>query len=428
MTVSVARNLLLGLAAWFAAVALAPAGVADQPRPADGDGDGDQQVLVLLRLPAQHYRPNADYSGGYGDGAGRGARMRIAKRLAQQYGVALSSEWPMPLLGVDCFVMTAPPGQSPGAVAARLSRDPDVSWSEPMHTYHGQGEAPGHNDPLFRAQPAAGEWRLAELHKISTGRNVRVAVIDSMVDRTHPDLAGQVDIAENFVVGRSDAPEQHGTGVAGIIAARTDNGLGIAGVAPNARLMALRACWQEQARPSASPDSVATVCNSLSLAKAINFAIDHNAQIINLSLSGPPDALLGKLLDVALARGTIVVGAFDRDLRGGGFPASHAGVIAVADEAAEPAVPGVFSAPGRGIPTTQPGGRWFLVNGSSYAAAHVSGLFALLRERAPRVHSSLTLVTARPSDTIDACATISQTTTSCGCNCPGAEILASYRR
>ena len=73
---------------------------------------------------------------------------------------------------------------------------------------------------------------------------VRVAVIDSMIEADHPDLTGQVILSQNFVTGQSDAPEVHGTGVAGIIAALGNNGQGIVGVAPQARLMALRACWQ----------------------------------------------------------------------------------------------------------------------------------------------------------------------------------------
>jgi subtilisin family serine protease len=340
----------------------------------------------------------------------------------------------MPLLGIDCLVMTVPDGQSPETVAARVSGDPGVSWSEPMHLYAAQGEAPKgepaqHNDPLYRVQPAGLEWRLAELHQIATGRKVRVAVIDSMIEANHPDLVGQVELLENFVPGPPAAPEQHGTGVAGIIAARADNGLGIAGVAPNARLLGLRACWQtppDRDRPAAAAK---TVCDSLSLAKALTFAIERRAQIINMSLSGPPDLLLGKLLDVALARGVVVVGAYDPSQRGGGFPASHVGVVAVAAESDGPPIAKVAAAPGRDVPTTQPGGRWYLVNGSSYAAAHVSGLYALMQERAPGTHRSSLLVLAQATDAIDACATLLGIPRPCNCNCSNPhEILAAYAK
>jgi len=392
----------LAIAAAICWAAAGPVGAvsADSARPAEAR-DERQQVLVLLRLPPVHFRPGADYASGYGDQMGMSARRRIADRIARAHGLTQVGDWPMPLVGVDCFIMTVPAGRSPGEVAAGLSHDPAVAWAEPVNLFHAQGAArPGHNDPLFPAQPAAREWRLADLHATATGRNVRVAVIDSQVETRHPDLAGQVQLSQNFVADRPNPPEQHGTGVAGIIAARADNGIGIAGVAPGARLMALRACWQ-------SPEAGGTLCDSLSLAKALYFAIDHQAGVINLSLSGPADPLLSKLLDAALARDITVVSAFDRTLPGGGFPASHPGVVAVAEEQAIPPPAGVFSAPGRDVPTTQPGGRWYLVNGSSYAAAHVSGLYALLREHPGLRLGAQALVVARAGGgAIDACASL----------------------
>jgi hypothetical protein len=407
------------VAVWLAAAASA---VAQPAAPALAAGDVAHQVLVLLRLPPEHHHPNGDYGGGYGEGAGDSARRRIAERIAKAHGLVLVTAWPMPLLGLDCYVMATPPDQSPVEVAAALSHEPDVDWAEPMRTYHGQGATTTPNDPLFRVQPAARQWRLGALHEISTGRDVRVAVIDSMIERTHPDLVGQVYLSENFVTGEPDGPEQHGTGVAGIIAAREGNGVGIVGVAPRARLMGLRACWQVSAR---SPGGSATLCDSLSLAKALHFAILHDAQIINLSLSGPDDPLLGRLLDVALARGVTVVAAYDPSAPDGGFPASHAGVVAVNDEARGVKEPGVFEAPGSDVPTSQIGGRWFLVSGSSYAAAHVSGLFALLRQRTARPLGGASLVTLGGSTIIDACASLVRASGPCGCQCVHAQYVSA---
>ena len=397
------QKIWLALVVGLAAASMACAAADPGPREA-GPGDTRPHILVMLRLPPEHLRPNTDYAGSYGDGIGTGARRRIAARLARAHGLILVDDWPMPLVGVDCFVLAVPAGRSPGELAAVLSADPAVAWSQPMNVYQAQGSAT-HNDPLYLAQPAAREWRLAELHKIATGRNVRVAVIDSRIENNHPDLVGQVAVSQNFVLDRFRGPEQHGTAVAGVIAA---NGVGIAGVAPGAKLMGLRACWQTPGKASA------TVCDSLSLAKALSFAVTHGAQVINLSLSGPPDVLLGKLVDAAQERRITVVGAFDRDLPHGGFPASHAGVVAVADESSGATPPGVFAAPGRDVPTTQPGGRWALVNGSSFAAAHVSGLVALMREHGRP--GPLTLVSVRPGGgVIDVCATLTRVSGSGGC-------------
>lgn len=398
------RALWLALVIGLAAAGLARA-VPAAPRAAD-PGDARQHILVMLRLAPEHLRPNTDYGGGYGDSIGRGARRRMVGQLARNHGLTVVDDWPMPLVGVDCFVLAVPAGRSPEAMAAAVSRDPGVAWSEPMNVYQTQGGAPTHNDPLYAAQPAAREWRLAELHQVSTGRNVKVAVVDSRVDRAHPDLAGQVAVSENFVADHTTAVEQHGTNVAGIIAAVADNGIGIAGVAPGARLMALRACWPAPPSPG---QPAATICDSLSLAKAISFAIDHDAQIINLSLSGRRDRLLGELLDVARVRRITVVAAFDRTLPGGGFPASHPGVVAVVDETAGPAPPGVYAAPGRDVPTTQPGGRWGLVTGGSFAAAHVSGLFALMRQRRGPRSGPLALLAMRSGGgAIDACESLAR--------------------
>ncbi|MEI9903765.1 MAG: S8 family serine peptidase [Asticcacaulis sp.] len=154
----------------------------------------------------------------------------------------------MPMAGLDCYVMAVPDGRTAEEAAAELSHDPGVEWAEPMNTYTAQGTASpapvADNDPLYRVQPDAQEWRLDALHRLATGRNIRVAIIDSAIDRYHPDLAGQVTISENFVAGPAPAAESHGTGVAGIIAALAGNGKGIVGVAPHARLMGLRACKQ----------------------------------------------------------------------------------------------------------------------------------------------------------------------------------------
>jgi hypothetical protein len=367
-----------------------------------GASELGRRFLVMVRMAPRHFRPGATYGGSYGDGENRSARWRTAHRVARAHGASIVDEWPMPLLGVDCFMMAVPPNQSLEAVEERISRDPAVAWIEPVHIYRGRGEGSAYNDPLYRVQPAAGEWHLAELHRISTGRNVRVAIIDSMIDKAQPDLTGQFETIRNFVTGRSSDPEDHGTGVAGIIAARPNNGVGIVGVAPQARLMGLRACWQERG------NGAMTLCDNLSLAKALEFAIEHGANIINMSLSGPADRLLSRLLDGAFTRNIVIVAAYNRDEPDGGFPASYKGVVAVIEEAPDPFIPGVVGAPGIDVPTTEPRGRWSFVNGSSYAAAHVSGLFALLLERTALAHPGSALFLTGFSNDIDACATLLQ--------------------
>jgi subtilisin family serine protease len=250
---------------------------------------------------------------------------------------------------------------------------------------------------------------------------VRVAEVDTGVELDHPDLAGRVALARNFVDGRPDVAEQHGTAVAGIIAARADDGIGIAGIAPEATLMALRACWQPAKRDDAA------ICSSFTLAKALQFALEQNAQVVNLSLGGPRDRLLERLLDAAAVRGVTVVGAVDPDVRDGGFPASHRGVLAVAGDDGHDAPVGVLLGPGRDIPTTTVGGKWGFVAGSSFAAAHLTGLVALLRELAPNLPPQQireALATRAMSSLagdrhaiVDACAAITRIAGTCACAC-----------
>lgn len=374
----------------------------------------ERQVLVMVNHPPDHFRPNGAYGGGYGDALGRSARERLARGIARQHGLTFVDGWPMPMIGVDCFIMAVPDGRSTKAAADELSHDAKVSWAEPVQLYEAQGGSASHNDPLYPAQPAAKAWDLADLHRVSTGRGVKIAVIDSGIQANHPDLVGQIILNRNFVAGQAEVAEAHGTGVAGVIAARSDNGIGIAGIAPGARLLGLRACWQQHE---------ATVCDGLSLAKALYFAVGEKTDIINLSLSGTDSRLLRTLLQAALERGSVVVAAYDKNKPDGGFPASVPGVIAVSDGSFAGLSGQVYIAPGRDVPTTEPGGRWFLVNGSSFSAAHVSGLAALVRQKR---RSGMTLISDRPiGGTIDACATLSRAASGCDCSCSGAHMSSA---
>jgi len=378
----------------------------------------DREILVMLDLPPPHYRPGSSYSGSYGDVQSSVARKRVAGQIARENRLELVDGWPMPLLGVDCYVMRVPAGLSVDEAVAKVSRSRLVKWSQPLQVYRAKSSATG--DPLARAAPAATQWHLSDLHRLVTGRGVSIAVIDSKIDVRHPDLIGQFTVDKDFVSARPSAPEAHGTGIAGVIGAKENNGVGMAGVAPGARMMALRACWQTGVESRS-----ATLCDSLSLAKALQFAVEHHAQVVNLSLSGPPDPLINKLIQIALARRMTVVAAYDPALPRGGFPASVPGVIAVAQDSLRKISPPLYGAPGLDVPTTQPGDTWDLVSGSSYAAAHVSGLVALVRQE--RGASGVISLARLPNGSIDACATLVAASKDCDCRCAVSRDLAARR-
>jgi hypothetical protein len=389
--------------------------VVEQEQNTAKEPEAKRRILVMLHLPAPHFRPDVSYSGGYSNDVSRSARRRIAEELARTHGLKLLEDWPMPVLNVDCFVMEESDAISEEQTIANLSKDARVAWVQTINTFDAQAKS----DPLFPVQPANKYWQLDEIRKIATGRNVVVAVIDSGVEIKHPDLAGQISLNQNFIDNNPYVGENHGTGVAGVIAARAGNGVGIEGIAPNTHVMALRACWQE-------PENK-TRCNSFTLGKALNFALTQGVQVINLSLSGPPDRLLKQLLDAAISRNIKIVGAMDPNRADGGFPASHPGVFAVADSKTRLLTNDILVAPGRDIPTTAPGARWSFVSGSSYSAAHISGMMALLSElkpsaslaqiRADLVVNPVNQGDANISGQVNLCATLSRLTNKCACSC-----------
>jgi len=409
------RALLAWLLLWLAAMPDAMAVQLTQGVHAQVERS-ERQLLVMLRVPPQHLRPDADYGGTYRSSAGREARQRIARQIAKAHGLRLIDDWPMPALGLDCFVMEADDTATRERVVQQLAADPRIELAQPMQVFH----ALASGDPLSATQPAVVDWHLRELHALGTGRNVKVAIVDTGVEVRHPDLRGRDIVTRNFVDAGAVPAEAHGTQVTGIIGAGSDDGVGITGVAPQAHLLALRACW-----PGHATDTEA-VCSSFTLAKALQFVVDSHVQVLNLSLTGPRDPLLARLLDVATAQRIVIVAAVDAHGPGGGFPASHRDVMAVTGEDGPRLPPTALLAPDHGIPATTTGGGWTLVSGTSYAAAQVSGLVALLRELAPKASpdqlraalapAGLGFAPRRP-ERIDACAAVARVTQRCACDC-----------
>lgn len=365
---------------------------------------GPRQVMVMLKLGADHLQPGSDYGGDYGPAMSEKARLRLARRIAREHGLRVIESWPMQRIGVDCVIMDIPDGRSADAVATELTAVSGVAWSQPLNEFEmqGSGVPQSYNDRLYRAQPSSSRWHLASLHRFATGRGVTIAIVDSRIDQSHPDLAGRIASSPDFTPVKDRTAESHGTGVAGIIAARANNSLGIAGIAPDARVLGLRACWER-------PHGGSTVCDSLSLAKALNYALETHADVINMSLTGPHDRLLATLISMAIAHGSTVVAAVDERRPEASFPALVDGVIPVADERLSARGAGVYIAPGLDVPTTEPEGKWSLVSGSSYAAAHVSGLAALVRQLSGNhITNAQANSILGPRGPIDACAAIAR--------------------
>lgn len=347
--------------------------------PAGARADPDRYVIVTVRNIAA---PLPSYAGstprGYAGSAAysvSSAAQSVARAIAADYGLQQVAAWPIAVLRVHCLVYRLPEGAARDAMLARLAADARVALAQPLQSF-GTSTA-SYNDRYVTLQRALDVMSIAAAHRLSRGEGVVVAVIDSAVDSAHPDLAGRVRDVRNFVA--SETPQfdhgRHGTEVAGVIAAVGNNGEGIVGVAPGVELLAFRACWQLRT------DDDAARCNTFTLAQALAAAIDARADVINLSLVGPADPLLGALTAQATAMGSIVVGAVPAGGRLDGFPAGAPGVlpVAMAEDMVDTAV--VLRAPGREILTLVPGGAYDFATGSSLAAGNVSGIVALLRAR-----------------------------------------------
>jgi subtilisin family serine protease len=237
-------------------------------------------------------------------------------------------------------------------------------------------------------QYVANKLRLAEVHKIATGKGVTVAVIDSEVDKSHPEFGNA--IAEEFdAVGQPDKPHTHGTGMAGAIVAQNR----LMGVAPGARTLAVHAfSTGTQQSPQATTQNIVA---------GLDWALNKGARIINMSFAGPYDPMLALAVKRASEKGAILIAAVGNAGPKSPplYPAADPHVIGVtaidendqlykgANVGAQVAV----AAPGVDVMVPAPADAYQLTTGTSVAAAHVSGVAALLLEKHPEADAQTVL-------------------------------------
>jgi type VII secretion-associated serine protease mycosin len=289
----------------------------------------------------------------------------------------------------------------PPAAAPRLAAAEPPAAAAPRLAAAADRAVAFHAAPVGADDPVRDEqWQLAYLDasdawQHADGNGITVAVLDSGVDGNHPDLIGQVlpgvDLVDATTDGRAD-PVGHGTTVAALIAGRDDDGRGVVGLAPKAKILPVRVLNKDNRY-----DDATTVANGL------RWAVDHGARVVNLSLGGTGSSeALAEALDYAFAKDVVVVACTGNITPPAStqvwYPAREPGVLAVAglshDDGDEPlwtsSITGpqtVLAAPAADMLGARPGGYW-RVQGTSFAAPLVSATAALVRSLWPQMSAA----------------------------------------
>jgi hypothetical protein len=305
-----------------------------------------------------------------------------ADALARRHRLRRISSQNFPLINATIGLFRITDRRPAETVSRELATEASVRSVQLNHRFFLQEEkaATSEGDP---AQYANEKLRLPQAHALAHGAKVIVAVIDSGIDIRHPELANS--IIESFdAIGSSEGPHVHGTGIAGTIVSHAR----LIGSAPSARLLAIRAFG------AASTGAEGT---SYVILKSLDFAASHNAQIVNMSFAGPKDSLIERGIAALAAKGIVMVaaagnaGAKSPPL----FPAADPNVIAVSatdakDQLLSASNRGGYialAAPGADIFLPAPDLKYQMASGTSFSAAYVSGIAALMLERNPALKS-----------------------------------------
>ena len=319
---------------------------------------------------------------------------RDASDVANDYALVEIDGWPIRSLSIFCFVYRVPPGISRNDVLDQLRADPRVESAQLVQRFETVADRlPEYDDTYASLQRGLDVMDVSAAHRYSRGQGVRIAIIDSHADANHEDLNGRVTATHILADPGKPLNGAHGTAVASVIGANAENARGIVGIAPDSEMEVYVACWAEHGTFNA-------VCDSFTLAKALDALLRDTADILNMSLVGPYDPLLARMLTELERSGVVIVAAQPAEgSEAQRFPASLEGVIAVDSSDGQPA-PGqnistasaplqVVRAPSEQIMVAVPGDAYDFRSGTSLSAAHVSGVVALLLAVSPNMQREI---------------------------------------
>jgi hypothetical protein len=310
-----------------------------------------------------------------------GATPQAIGLIARQYELTQLDSQSFPLLGTSLYRWRLGGGRTVANTVRALGSERIVASVQPNFVFTLQEEtakiAAGPQGDA--AQYVLVKLQSVQAQQVATGKDVLVAVIDSEIDAKHPDLDGT--IVKSFdALGGNEKPHAHGTSIAGAIAAHGK----LLGIAPGAQVLAIHAFDDS---PGAAHG------NSFSIYKGLQWAADNGARVVNMSFAGPADPALQRMLAAAYDKGMVLVAAAGNAGPKSDplYPAADPNVIAVTatdsdDHLFQMANRGRYiavSAPGVDIFALAPGNEYVFTTGTSIAAAHVSGIVALLLEHKP---------------------------------------------
>ena len=325
--------------------------------------------------------------------------------LAKDHNLgAPENTWQIHLIDEYCGVYTIADERDIDALLKGLAADKRVASSQSMMTYHSQNEPLGmrvqatnyddndadssatsqvYNDPYFAKQFSESAPVVQALHAQSKGEGVKVAIIDTAIDNRHVDFLGlSIDTISTIPANvKHMHMGMHGTAMLGVIGAQPNNAQGIVGLTPEADILSVGACWYPKARKLSS-----AICSSLSIAVALDLSVREGADIINMSLSGPADPLVERIIKKIVSNNKIIIAA-DPLIGANRYPAILPGVVAVASNVVglDKAVeidnnrdnPMTIAIDVIELLSTAPENSYEFYTGASVSTAFATGLFAL---------------------------------------------------
>ena len=327
-----------------------------------------------------------------------GATPQAINQVARRYELTQLDSQSFPLIGTSLYRWRLGGGRTVANTVRALGGERIVASVQPNYVFTLQEEtakiAAGTQGDA--AQYVLAKLQCAQAQQIATGKDVLIAVIDSEIDGKHPDLDGT--IVKSFdALGGDAKPHAHGTSMAGAIAAHGK----LLGIAPGAQILAIHAFDDT---PGAAHGS------SFVIYKGLQWAADNGARVVNMSFAGPADPILQRMLAAAYDKGIVLIAAAGNAGPKSDplYPAADPNVIAVtATDSDDHLFPMAnrgrhiaVAAPGVDIFALAPGDVYVFTTGTSIAAAHVSGVVALLLEHKPslkpgEIRAALT-ATAQP--------------------------------